>query len=124
MSFNTVKHAISLLQEKGIPAEMPAYGFSLQHSELEGRNFGECGFDNDGSISLSVNIDEDPAVAWFFRISFVEMAQFIIEAYAATGKTKPSRYEIVTSMRALDALYDDTKLNKVTAKFMNEIEDA
>jgi len=115
---NDVEQAIIFLRDADIAVEAQAYGFSLKHSELTDRDFAQCGFDNDSSISLSVNIDEDPPVSWFFRISFVEMAKFIAAAYQATGKPDPSRKNIIKSMRALDKIYDDTELNEMTEQFM------
>jgi len=76
---NDAKQAINLLRNNDVLVEARAYGFSIQHHELADCDFAHCGFDNDGSISLSVNIDEDPPVQWFFRVSFIEMAKFILK---------------------------------------------
>lgn len=120
---NDIEKAISLLRVDGIPVEPQAYGFSLQHEELEKGNFAECGRDNDNSISLSVHVDESPPTVWFFRISFVEMAEFIRDAYKAAGLSNPSRNKIISAMRRIDTSYDDTNLDALTTAFLSGIED-
>jgi len=56
---NDAEQAIILLCSSGVPVEARAYGLSLQHHELADCDFAQCRFDNDSSISLSVNIDEE-----------------------------------------------------------------
>lgn len=119
---NDLEKAIILLRDNGMPVEPQAYGFSLQHEGLEKGNFAECGMDNDSSISMSVHVDEDPPTVWFFRISFVEMAEFIRDAYMATGQSNPSGRKIISAMRRLDTSYDDTKLEELTTAFLSDIE--
>ncbi len=119
---NDAEQAISLLRGNSVPVEERAYGFSLQHHELADCDFAQCGFDNDSSISLSVDINEDPPVQWFFRISFTEMAEFIVATYQATKQPTPSRKDIVKSMRALDKDYDDRELDKMTEQFLAKID--
>ncbi|MEP3890405.1 MAG: hypothetical protein ABJN69_08045 [Hellea sp.] len=120
MSSKDVKDAISLMRGLAIPVETTPYGFSVKHSALSDQDFAQCGVDNDSSISMSVNVDEDPPVKWFFRMSFLEMAHFIVDAYAATGKAKPARQDIVNAMRVLDDAYDETELDKMTSLFLGE----
>lgn len=117
-----VEHAIILLRNSGIPVEKQAYGFCLKHKDLTEHDFAQCGMDNDGSISMSVNVDETPPVTWFFRMSFVEMAEFIIDAYDGIKNTKLTRNNIVKSMRELDENYDDTELDRMIAKIMGRLQ--
>lgn len=107
-----IGEAFQILQNANIPSKKTAYGFCLQHKEMANNNFAECGVEHDFSISMSVNIAENPPVAWFFRSSFIEMAEFVVAAYSKTGMKDPSRSAIINSMRSIDATYDDTELNK------------
>ncbi len=111
---NDIGEAVSILQRANIPSKETTYGFSLQHKEITDNNFAECGVEHDFSISMSVNIAEKPPVAWFFRLSFIEMAKFVVAAYKKTKEIEPSRSDIINSMRIIDEEYDDTELTKRT----------
>lgn len=115
---NSATDAIKLLQGHGIPVEEKAYGFCLTHA---GDDFAQCGIDNDSSTSISVDLGQPP-VQWFFRISFLEMAEFIAAAYLATQAETPTKEDILRCMQSLDKGYDAAALDAMTAKFLHEIE--
>lgn len=117
------EHAVAYLRRCGVDAVQTDYGFRILHPELSDRIFADCGMDNDSSISLSVNADESPPVIWFFRKEYLEMADFIAQAFAGCGDGAPTRAAIVRAMRALEKTYDDTALREMTAAFLNEFED-
>jgi hypothetical protein len=114
--------AIKKLRLAGVPVNSTYYGFSLRHVEVGLGNFAECGMDNDSSISLSVNVNEEPTVIWFFRMNFAEMADLIREAYAKAGDSNPSRAAIAMSMKTIDEIYDSGPLETMTQKFLAEFE--
>lgn len=72
---------------------------------------------------MSMHTDETPPAVWFFRISFLEMAEFIVAAHRATNAPSPTRAEILQAMRTLDQGYDDTALNAKTEAFLAELEE-
>lgn len=117
-----INQAITLMTNQGIPVTATHYGFSLQHAELAGGDFAQCGMDNDSSISMSVTVDETPTVKWFFRISYIEMAELIIGAYSAARSLDASRKDIARFLDALDKQYDDGPLHLMTAEFLGDIE--
>ncbi|WP_321489122.1 hypothetical protein [uncultured Hyphomonas sp.] len=117
------EHAVAYLRRCGVDAVRTDYGFRILLPEISGRTFADCGMDNDSSISLSVNTDESPPVIWFFRKDYLEMADFIAQAYAGCGDGAPTRAAIVRVMRALEKTYDDTALREMTAAYLDELED-
>ncbi|WP_065383322.1 hypothetical protein [Hyphomonas sp. ND6WE1B] len=117
------EHAVAYLRRCGVDAEQTDYGFRILHPELSDRTFADCGMDNDSSISLSVNTDESPPVIWFFRKDYLEMADFIAQAYASCGDAAPTQAAIASAMRAIEKTYDHTALREVTAAFLRELED-
>jgi hypothetical protein len=96
---------IKILQSASIPVAETAYGFSIHHPELRnsGENFAECGIEHDSSVSLSVR-NETPPIAWFFRVNFCEMANFILRAYKISGN-QATRTGLIHTMRDLDKEY-------------------
>lgn len=105
------KKAIAYLQSHGIAVEERAYGFCLL---LDG-DFAECGMDNDSSISISIDLGQPP-VHWFFRVSFLEMAEFIVKAFEKLCK-KPTREQAYQAMKILDQNYDASALDAKTEIF-------
>lgn len=71
--------AVFDLVQAGIRAQRRAYGFSVELNDRSGEFEGQCGFEHDGSISLSL-IPKTPPVVWFFRSSIPSMAQLLIAA--------------------------------------------
>lgn len=117
------EHAVAYLKRCGVEAVQTDYGFRVLHPEFSDRTFADCGMDNDSSISLSVNTDESPPIIWFFRVDFMEMANFIAQAYEHCGDVARTPAAIVSAMRALEKTYDDTALREMTAAFLGELED-
>lgn len=115
-NMNNATDAIKLLQDRGIPVEEKAYGFCLTHA---GDDYAQCGIDNDSSTSISIDLGQPP-VQWFFRVSFLEMAEFIAVAYQATQAETPTKEDILQSMQGLDKRYDAAALDAMTAKFLHE----
>jgi hypothetical protein len=103
--------AIAILRENGLCAKK-AYGFSIRHEKMqEGQEFMQCGLDNDFSISLWVHSNEDPPIVWFFRFSFIEMADFIVAAYSRAG-IAAGIDQIMRSLREEDDKYDHADLQR------------
>lgn len=120
---NDCETAISLLEAASIPVEATDYGFRIRLPEAPVRNLAECGVDNDSSISISIDTDETPPAIWFFRKSYLEMAEFLVASFGAVGGHAASRAEIVDALRRLDQDYDEKELKKMTDAFLGEIED-
>jgi len=120
---NDKQRAIGFLLDEGILVSEQSYGFNLLHDELDGSSFAECGMDNDSSITLSMNVNESLEGHFFARLSFIEMAEFIIQVYKQTGKSNPSRNEIGLCAVELDKEYDDTRLNEIVESFKSEMEE-
>lgn len=119
----SLEHAVAYLKRCGVEAVQTDYGFRVLYPEFSDRIFADCGVDNDSSISLSVNTEESPPVIWFFRKDYLEMANFIAQAYEHCGDVAPTPAAIVSAMRALEKTYDDTALREMTAAFLGELED-
>lgn len=119
---NVHERAVAKLKQAGILAKVTDYGFRIYLPEDPDRLYADCGMDNDGSISMSVSVDETPPVAWFFRKDFEEMTDFVISAYAATNMQNPSRAVMISALRKLDRSYDDTELRKMTEAFLGKLE--
>ncbi|PZD70539.1 hypothetical protein C1752_10968 [Acaryochloris thomasi RCC1774] len=118
-----VDAAIAVMTEAEIPACEKAYGFSVMHTDLvkSSRNFAECGCEHDGSISMSVYVDEMPPVVWFFRFDFREMACLITESYRRLS-SNASRAEIISQMRLVDAEYNHDELDARINEWQKEFE--
>ena len=125
----TLKLAIKLLRSHHVPVVERAYGFALMSSE-DGKDFAHCGIDNDGSTSLSVDIGDSNPVRWFFRVSYLEMAEFLVKVYHATGHVAeyetglaiPSKKELMSTMSILNEDYDESALEKLTSEFLGELD--
>lgn len=115
---NSATDAIELLQDNGIPVEEKPYGFCLTHA---GDDFAQCGIDNDSSTSISVDLGQPPA-HWFFRVSYLEMAELIVASSQGIQAETPTKEDILQSMQAIDKDYDTAALDAMTAKFLQEIE--
>ena len=108
-----IDEVVKFLQKEKISVTKRAYGFSIDHEELEGsgKNFIDCGCEHDSSISIAVKTDEIPHIVYFFRFDLHEMAEFIIKSYELAG-VNASRNKIVKSMIELNKNYNHEDLEK------------
>lgn len=109
--------AIKNMRTASIDAVKTDYGFALRHHDSPSESFAQCGYEHDGSISMSVTTEDSPPVHWFFRLSFSEMARLIIAAYASLQEKTHLRRDILDALKKQDALYDETLLNVLTRDF-------
>ena len=102
----SLNNAVMELVEAGIQVKREAYGFSAILHDANGDAKAQCGFEHDGSISISINTGTPP-VQWFFRPTIRAMVELLVDAQ--------SRLTANHSQTWLDAFREASDRNVITS---------
>ena len=100
--------AVARIGAAGIDATERAYGFSVEHPERWHGPFLSCGCEHDASVSAAI-YDGTVPLRRYYRFDFLELADFIIEAYLNSVEPK-SRNALRESFDFIDSSYDHESL--------------
>ncbi len=104
-----VKTAIKRILDVGLRVKERSYGFSIEKGHGEHTIFGQCGWEHDGSVSISFQSESgfgkrQPFLGhWFQRFSMAEMADFLISVDVQSRETGASWWSCI---QLQDSAYD------------------